>query len=301
MTLNRIGAGRLLMIGVVLAGCASKRNETGSISYSPETARLVSHVTSDLIRTGDAIRVRFVSPVVPGNRVGKSPAKDVFTFVPGISGAVSWEDRRTLLFRPDAPLPFRQNYRGAVDLAALFPQHRDLQPLEFVFHTAGREIVTLNADFELIEKDDPRRVVYKGQVVFSEKTSLEQVRKAGRLSLGRERLSLVWKTGAKGNTFAFVSGPIARGTHRRELRFNLDREPLEISRDYVAKRTLAPVTEMKVVKVEGRAEEREPGLAVELTDDPDPGQDLRGLIAVDPAMEIRISAAGRRIHVSGGV
>ena len=36
-----------------------------------------------------------------------------------------------------------------------------------------------------------------------------------------------------------------------------------------------------------------------MTDDPDPGQDLRGLIAVDPAMDIRISATGRKIHVSG--
>ncbi|MCY3767609.1 MAG: MG2 domain-containing protein [Gemmatimonadetes bacterium] len=299
MIINRIGAGRLFLIGILMAGCTSKRNETGSISYSPETARLVSHVTSDVIRAGDDIRVRFVSPVVPGNRVGKSPEKDVFTFVPGINGAAGWEDRRTLLFRPDAPLPFRQNYRGAVDLAALFPQHRNLQPLEFAFHVAGREIVSLDADFELIEKEDPRRVVYKGQVTFSEKTLLEQVRQAGRLSLGRKRLSLVWKADAEGSTFAFVSDPIVRGAIRRELRFDLDKEPLEISRNYVNKRTLAPVTEMKVVKVEGRAEGREPGLAIEMTDDPDPGQDLRGLIAVEPALDIRISAAGRGIHVSG--
>ena len=302
MTLNRIGAGRLLMIGVVLAGCASKRNETGSISYSPETARLVSHVTSDFIRTGDAIRVRFVSPVVPGNRVGKSPAKDVFTFVPGISGAVSWEDRRTLLFRPDAPLPFRQRYRGTLDLAALFPQRKNLQPLEFAFHVAGREIVSLNADFELIEKDDPRRVVYKGRVVFSEKTQLEQVRQAAllSLSLGPKSLSLAWTADPEGKVFSFVSEPIERRRKAtRGLRFKLEKEALEISRDYVDKRRLTPITEMKIVKVEGRGEGRQPGLAVELTDVPDPRQDLQGLIAVDPPMDVRIRAVGRKIHVSG--
>ncbi|MDE2887751.1 MAG: MG2 domain-containing protein [Gemmatimonadota bacterium] len=299
MKRNRIGAGRWLLIGVFLAGCASKRNESGTITYSAETARLVSHVTSDLIRSGDVIRVRFVSPVVSVDRVGQSLEKTAFTFAPRIAGTARWADRRTLLFQPDAPLPFRRQYRGSLDLAALFPRHMNLQPLEFAFNVAGREIVTLNADFELIEKDDPQRVVYKGRVVFSEKTSLEQVRQAGRLSLGPERLSLVWTADADGTTFAFVSGLIVRGTIRRELLFNLDKEPLEISRNYVNKRTLAPVTEMRVVKVEGRAEGREPGLAVEMTDDPDPGQDLRGLIAVDPAMEIRISATGRKIHVSG--
>lgn len=299
MTLNRIGAGRLLLFGVLLAGCASKRNDSHTISYSPETARLVSHVTSDLIRAGDVIRVRFVSPVVTADRVGQGPGETVFTFVPRIAGTTRWRDRRTLLFQPDAPLPFRRQYRGSLDLAALFPQHRDLRPLEFAFQVAGREIVSLNADFELYEKDDPRRVVYKGRVVFSEKTSLEQVRRAGRLSLDREALVLAWKADEEGYTFAFVSDPIVRGTAGRELRFSLDREGLEISRDYRDKRTVAPVTEMRIVKVEGREDERQPGLAVELTDDVDPRQDLRGLIAVDPPMDIRISAAGRRIHVGG--
>lgn len=299
MTLNRIGACRLLLIGVVLAGCASKRNQTGTISHSPETARLVSHVTSDLIRAGDVIRVRFVSPVVSADRVGQSLEKTVFTFAPRIAGTARWRDRRTLLFQPDAPLPYRQQYRGALDLAALFPQRRNLQPLEFAFRIAGREIVSLEADFEVIEREDPRRVVYKGQVTFSEKTALEQVRQAGRLSLGRERLSLVWKADADGKTFAFVSDPIARGTDARALRFRLDEEPLEISRDYRAERTLAPVTEMRIARVEGRGDGREPGLAVEMTDDLDPHQDLRGLIALDPQMDVRISAAGRKIHVSG--
>ena len=299
MSFNRIGAGWLMLIGIVLAGCTSKRNETGTISYSSETARLVSHVTSDLIRAGDVIRVRFVSPVVSGNRVGQRLEKKVFTFAPRIAGTARWRDRRTLLFKPDAPLPFRQQYRGSLDLAALFPRRENLQPLAFAFQVAGREIVSLNADFELIENDDPRRVVYKGQVTFSEKTSIEQVRQAARLSLGRERLSLAWKADAEGNTFTFVSDPMERGKDRRELRFNLDREVLEISRHYRTQRMLAPVTEMKIVKIEGLADGRQPGLAVEMTDEMDSHQDLRGLIAVDPPMEIRISAVGRKIHVSG--
>ena len=202
--------------------------------------------------------MRFVSPVVSVDRVGQSLEKTAFTFAPRIAGTARWADRRTLLFQPDAPLPFRRQYRGSLDLAALFPRHMNLRPLEFAFNVAGREIVTLNADFELIEKDDPQRVVYKGQVVFSEKTLLEQVRQAGRLSLGPERLSLVWTADADGTTFAFVSGPIVR-EQSDENCFSLDKEPLEISRNYVNKRTLAPATEMKVVKVEGRAEGGSPG------------------------------------------
>ncbi len=175
---NRIGRGTLFVVGMLITGCASKRNETGTISYQRETARLVSHVTSDLIRAGDDIRVRFVSPATSGNQLGERLEKAVFSFAPRIEGTARWADRRTLLFQPNAPLPFRQHYRGTLDLAALFPKRNNLQPLLFAFRVAGREIVSLNADFELIEKDDPRRVVYTGRVVFSEKTPLEQVRQA---------------------------------------------------------------------------------------------------------------------------
>ncbi len=301
MTPNRIECCLLLLTGILMTGCASKRNETETITYSRETARLVSHATSDMIRAGDDIRVRFVSPVVSGNRVGHGLEETVFAFVPHIDGNARWADRRTLLFKPDEPLPFRQRYRGTLDLAALFPRRPDLRPLEFAFHVAGREIVSLNADFEVIEKDDPRRVVYKGRVVFSEKTPLEQVRQAARLSMysGRKSLSLAWTADAEGKVFSFVSEPIERSKTTRVLRFNLEKEALAISRDYVEKRRLTPITEMKIVKVEGRGEGRQPGLAVELTDEPDPHQDLQGLIAVDPPMDVRIRAAGRKIHVSG--
>ncbi len=60
----------------------------------------------------------------------------------------------------------------------------------------------------MIEKDDPRRVAYKGRVVFSEKTPLEQVRQAARLLMEREPLSAAWKADSEGKIFSFVSGPI---------------------------------------------------------------------------------------------
>ena len=299
MTHKWIDSGMLFLAGLLIAGCASKRNESGTISYSRETARLVSHVTSDLIRSEDDVRVRFVSPVVSGNRVGQSPEKTVFAFEPRIEGAARWADRRTLIFQPESPLPFRQRYNGVLDLPALFPERKNLQPLAFAFEIAGREIVSLNADFELIEEDDPRLVVYKGRISFSEKTPLEQVRQAARVSLDRERLSLAWKADVEWKIFSFASDPVERRSNSRELRFTLDKEALSISRDYRETTVLAPVTVMKIVKVEGHVEGRQPGLTVELSDDPDPRQDIRGLIAVDPPMDIQVRAAGRKIHVSG--
>ena len=299
MTPIRIGRGPLFLIGMLLAGCASKRNETGTISYPRETARLVSHVTSDFIRARDAIRVRFVSPATSANLVGQRLEKTVFTFVPRIDGTARWADRRTLLFQPDEPLPFRQQYRGILDLAALFPQRKNPQPLEFAFRVSGREIVSVDADFELMENDDPRRVVYRGRVVFSEKTPLGQVRHAARLSLGRDRIPLAWKADTEGKIFSFVSDPIVRDKARKSLRFELSGEVLAISQDYEQTLVPAPKTKMKIVNVGSHGEGRQPRFTVEFSDELDPHQDIRGLISVDPPMEIRTRAVGKNVHVNG--
>jgi uncharacterized protein YfaS (alpha-2-macroglobulin family) len=83
------------------------------------------------------------------------------------------------------------------------------------------------------------------------------------------------------------------------LLFTLDKEALAISRDYRQTGVLAPIAELTIVKVKGHGEGRKPGLTVELSDDLDPHQDIRGLIAVDPPMDIRIRVVGSKINVTG--
>ena len=61
----------------------------------------------------------------------------------------------------------------------------------------------------------------------------------------------------------------------------------------------APITEMKIVGVEGRGDGRQPGFTVEFSDDLDPRQDIQGLISMDPPMDIRIKAVGRKVYLSG--
>ena len=177
---------RLLLLAALALGCAREPVEDLPGTVTPETARLVSTVTSGTVSPGDAVRVRFIEPAVDSSLAGHPLKKRVFTFTPPLDGMALWETTRELVFRPNRSLPARQQYRGRLDLAALLPRRPGLQPLDFAFIVAGREILSLEGDFDLKASDDPRYLVYGGRLELTEEAGLPEVREAVSLAPGRD-------------------------------------------------------------------------------------------------------------------
>ena len=186
---------RFVLLSVLALGCARVPVEDLRQTVPPETAQLVSTVTSGTVSSEDVIKVRFVKPAIDASLVGHTLKKQVFTFTPPIDGITQWETTQALVFRPNRPLPMRQSYQGRLDLAALLPARADLrlssgrslQPLHFNFAVAGREILSLEGDFDLKTTDDPRYLIYQGRLELTEKADVQKVREAAtlRLSSGR--------------------------------------------------------------------------------------------------------------------
>lgn len=282
------------------SGC-EQRQEQGEISYPIETARMVSQVTSGSIASADPVRVRFVAPMVEQNVVGHSLQIPVFSFDPVIDGIAQWEDMRTLIFQPNGELPFRTQYQGTLDLAALFPQHKEekLQPLRFQFEVAGREIASITADFKLHREDEPLFLIYEGVITFTETASLDEVKKAARLYMRDQRLELTWKAGDDGKQCTFTSEVIERAKTEKEFTLQVNKKPLDLSHDYEKKFVLTPLEEMKVLAISKQEEGAQPRIEIECSDDLDARQDIRGLIAVEPALDIQLKVVGKRIVVEG--
>ena len=90
----------LLLLAVVsFAAVAATRCRSvvqPAISYTPEIARAVSHVSSE-IAADNAIRVRFSAPV---SDQARALGADVVSFSPRFRFDLSWEDARTLAATP---------------------------------------------------------------------------------------------------------------------------------------------------------------------------------------------------------
>ena len=288
-----------LFVLLTLFACSQKSLEDAPLSYSLETARMVSHVSGGVLASTDPIRVRFVSPVVGKSQVGQVLRTRVFRFVPSIDGLATWEDVRTLVFKPNAPLVLRTVYSGELSMTDLFPQHKDLKPLVIQFEVAGRELVALEADFELPDANDPQRLVFSGQISFNERADSSAVSDAVALRLGDQQLALHWRVLSDGKTHDFTSAEITRTKESQELAMHIDRADLDLSQDYDNTWTLPPLSTLSVVEIEKHTDRDRPSVSIIFSDDLDFGQDIAGLITADPPQQLQLNAIGKTVSVVG--
>ena len=287
-----------LLPAALALGCAREPVEDLPAAVPPETARLVSTVTSGTVASRGPVKVRFTKPVVDGDLLDHPLKKRVFTFTPPIDGTAKWESTRDLVFRPNRSLPARQAYRGRLDLAALLPDRPDLEPLDFDFTVAGREILSLEGDFDLRTAGDPQYLIYRGRLKLTEAAELDRVRRAATLRRGADPLPLAWEADEEGRVFTFTSAVMKRDTTDQRYVFAVDHGELEISHPYEKEIPLAPLQEMRLEKVEKDEAGDVPRLVLVFSDELDPRQDVEGLVQV-PGAGVRLKASGKEILVDG--
>ena len=99
----------LLISLISFLSCGKKKKDVADeVSYSEDTARIVSHLTSGIISSGDRLYLRFVDPVAEEIEIGKTIKSNVFKFRPEIDGETKWGDNRTIVFVPSSGLPYHK-------------------------------------------------------------------------------------------------------------------------------------------------------------------------------------------------
>ncbi|MDE2742317.1 MAG: MG2 domain-containing protein [Gemmatimonadota bacterium] len=290
---------RFVLLSALALSCARVPVEDTRQTVLPETAQLVSTVTSGTVSSGDVIKVRFVKPAIDASLVGHTLKKQVFTFTPPIDGITQWETTQALVFLPNHPLPMRQPYQGHLDLAALLPARADLQPLHFNFAVAGREILSLEGDFDLKTANDPRYLIYQGRLELTEKADVQKVREAATLRRDKTLLPLTWQADATGKVFTFTSTVIERDATLQSYALIVDDETLEISHLYEKDIPLAPLQDMRLQEIKKEEEGDYPRLILIFSDELDPRQHIEGLVQVRPEVPVRLKATGKQILVDG--
>jgi uncharacterized protein YfaS (alpha-2-macroglobulin family) len=290
----------LILFAIMVTNCKKEPARDEELSYPLETAELVSQVTSGIIAPDGILIARFVSPVIQENLVGQSVTKTVFRFEPSITGVTRWQDRQTLIFKPNSPLPFREKYKGELDLPALLPLHKEkLDPMKFRFEVAGREIAAVQTDFELINENDPQNLRVVGSVSFTERVEMQAVEEATTLRLDGKSLKLNWLTDESARKFAFISESVKRGEKELKVVLKIEKNPLEISEDLQKDFSLSPLNDLSVFNISKQEEGDRPGIIIEFSDELDTRTDFTGLIYVDPRKEVRLKTISKKVFVSG--
>lgn len=298
--MNRPARGSLLvpvyaLITLLTTVCSGPQRGPAP-AVTERTARLVQEIPAGTLAPDSALRVRFAEPVQPAAAYPLVGAW--FTLEPPVTGTLRWVDDRTLEFAPAAPLVSWQRYQVRLDLPALLPAHKGLDPLQWELLVPGREVAALEHGFQLVHPDDPASVRFQGQVTFTTPVALALVQRAAGLWVDDEAVALDWRGQEQSTRFEFASQPIARRDSARPVRFELDARVLELSAPVRQAVELPPLRTMAVHRLRQQNGERLT-LIVEFTDALDRAQDLAGLITVKPPVPVTLRPVGQQVIVQG--
>jgi len=291
----RLSGATILGIMLLVAGCGKR--EPAEMPVTESQAMLVSQITGGQISPHSPIRVRFATPVISGDKVGSAP-QEVFRFSPAIAGEAEWEDVQTLVFKPDSPLPLRQKYTGDVNISALMPEET-VKRIPVSFTVAGREVAAVTYDFSMAN-GDPNVLVLEGEADFTVETAIEDVRKGITFTLDGKSVDLEWNAVSGGKTFRYRSDPLKRTGKDSGGQLRFDRSALSISEEFRKEIVLPSNAEMKLLEILKKRDGNRTLLIARFSDLIDTQSSLSGLITVEPALNIRLTAAGREVHISGG-
>ena len=288
----------VLITALALVSCKKNKNEvadTSEIQYSEQVAEIISQVTAGEITPQSRIEILFVDDVVDESAINKA-VDNPFDFSPSISGSVIWERSDLLVFTPKNSLQARVNYTGKLNLQKLSEKFKEdkVPDLDLKFYVAGRELSSFKADLELKSPNNPKFLVYRGEVVFNQGVALEEVQKASSFTSG----ALNWNK-ENDKTFSFVSEPIERLGESKNYFFKIDKDQLSLAEDFEKIVEVAPLKEMKVIALEKDEQGKYPKLMLKFSDDLDASQQIDGFISSNPQVDFKVQKLGKYVMLDG--
>ena len=286
---------------IVSCGQHKKNFETQNAASDSTVAKLIKVVTRGKIKSEDKIRVVFNKSMVNGKIENKEADNDLFTFIPAIEGKAFWKDSHTLLFVPDKPLPLRTDYSATLNLKKILDTltAKKIENFKFAFSVMGRDVFSFKSKITLKDKNNPKLVNYRGNIIFTENTNIEDLKKAVSLTANGKYYNVELFSGNNQRTFSFISQDIVRDNSTKDFKFTIKKEPLGLSDDFVKEFQVTSVKEFKIVAVKKLTNDLKPKLRIEFSDELDFNQNLSGMITVSGLPDIKINKIGNSVVLNG--
>ena len=262
----------------------------------PALAPYVAAYTTGDIARRSPVRVRFTEPQVAEATVGQDLGRNPFQFEPALAGVARWEDRHTLAFFPEGPLPSGTRYRAELDLRAVVTGiDPALGTMAFAFRAQPQAIsVSLTgtgpggsgeADFQQVS----------GVLRTVDYEALPEIERLLQAQAGGKPVKVRWEHDEATQTHRFVVDSLPRGDQPYAVRLSWNGAPLDLpvkgeETVYIPPRGL--FRHMHTYAYDGP----EPYLTVEFSDPLKAGQDLSGLIRLGEA-KLRYRIEGNRVQV----
>ena len=281
--------------------CSSSNKKKETIEYSEEISKIINRAPNGYISKDDIIQITFTKEMISPNGLN-TPLKDkVFAFKPSIDGEALWTNQKTLVFKPSEKLSFNKVYNGKLNLDILSAdlKKEGYTNFDFNFQVKGREVISFTGNLELKDRFSPKELLYKGQITFSESTTIDEIKSAIKLKMGSKTIELDWRGQSDNKSFSFESETLTRDDKTHNFTMTIDKSDLELGDDFKREFQITPIAEMKIVNVIQEKDSKHPKVRMEFSDAFDNEQNLNGLVSVTPDVDIKVQKLGNSLILDG--
>lgn len=123
------------LAGIFLFPDCSRISQQELVAPDPAFGEYIEACTFGVVPADGAIHIRLTSPVTDSTKRAEHLGKKLFGFSPALEGGWTWEDHRTLTFKPARSLAFNQVYTGSFYLGQVKDVPTRFREFRFVFRT----------------------------------------------------------------------------------------------------------------------------------------------------------------------
>jgi alpha-2-macroglobulin len=282
--------GLLLLLTFLIAGC---RSDEGRIEPDEAFTPYISAFTAGHIPARAPILIR----IADDQRWRDSSAATIqklFSLSPNVDGTVSWQDDRTLAFRPSAPLAQERTYTITFQLGKLIEVPKGLDEFKFQVTTFRQGLDVRVSEMQSLSATDltwQRLIV---SVYTSDEAGPEDLETCVKAVQNGRTLRLTWEHEPNGRHHRIVVDSVRREDAASFVDISWDGKSIG-SADVGSLRFDVPAIGDLVLISSSTFSDGEQTATLVFSDPLDSDQELLGLVGIAGAADLRVDIEGNRL------
>ncbi len=293
--LKTLSLSAVLVLGFLISGCGGKRTAK---KMDPSVGEFVYAYTSGTISRTAPIRVRMTSGLVSSSDYGTEVQDGVLKFYPEIDGIATWENDRTILFKPTEPLPSGETFVGELQVKQLFKSApAQASTFEFEFRTRDQFLDIQVLGLQTPDPTDLSTQKLLGKIRTTDVAKAEQFARLVTVRQGRQNLDVEWVHDPGMLTHHFTVPNIKRGKNAEEISIKWNAKPLGVEQYGNQNLELAALGDFKIINA-SIINEKDPYILLQFSEPLQKSQNLTGLVELsDHAQRLKYSVDGNFLRV----
>jgi alpha-2-macroglobulin len=271
-----LGGTCLLAAFLLLACTRVVKND----DYYQTLAKYIYAFSNGSTGPNDPIRIRFVNAAVAAEQVGQTVDPKVLSIQPEVPGKAVWEDDRTIVLRPEKPMPFGQAYKGVVAIGRIYKE-APTQVRSFDFDFRVRDLnVTVEPDgVSAADLSNMKKQRVTGIIKSSDPVDGGLMEKILAAKQHLRQLNISWNHTEGNKKHYFTVNDVERANEASGVQLQWDATPLGAAEK---NETTVPVPSLLDFGVVGTQvlEDDNQCIVINFSDPLQPNQDYNGLVTI---------------------